>query len=184
MAQRPVSPTIIFVAIAAVAMAASIGGCGGTDDSADTEPTATERPAEIGLPLVVNSLGEDQYLARANAICRKSWARMRKSFRRIQREEGSRLGKGELFDLASERVFLPGMQFWFDDITYLGSPKGHKERLEKTLYALQIGVFAAEGEFISSPAELSAIFASFSMLAGFNGLDDCLVEEQSPARST
>jgi hypothetical protein len=155
-----------------------VSGCGGSssDDSAEG---SINRPSEPGieLPLALVSLSRTQYLAQANALCRRSWADMLTKFAR--RRNDFKGNEAQLFAFYSRNSFLPHMQFWFDDIVYLGAPEGEPEPYEGALEALQAAVYEGQERRISSPAQFAAIFADFNRRARKAGLDECLVEADS-----
>ena len=138
-----VSRTLLLAVV--VAIAGAFAGCGGGDDASDASDTTVRSKsglpieAAAGLPLRPNFLTKVQYTARANAICRESWADM---LEELDRERRSRSGVSEedLFASISQNSFVLHMQFWFDDISYLGTPKGEKSELEAMLEALQLAV--------------------------------------------
>lgn len=153
-------------------------GCGGSS-SGDSAEDAVNRPSEPGieLPLALVSLSRAQYLTQANALCRRSWADMLTKFARGRNDfEGS---EAQLFAYYSRNSFLPHMQFWVDDIVYLGAPEGEPEPYEAALEALQAAVYEGQERRISSPAQIATIFADFNRRARQAGYDECLVEEGS-----
>jgi hypothetical protein len=164
-------------------------GCGDDDDTPDgTTPVAARIPTvrpdglpvrpETGLPLRINALTKSEYLARSNKVCRESWVAMLQEFDRYKRERGSSETDAELFAYVSKNSLLSFIQFWFDDISYLGAPKGEKQQVEQMLEALQLAVFGGEEQRISNPALFSAVFSSFNRLASEYGLDECVVDEK------
>jgi hypothetical protein len=160
-----------------LAVVAIISGCGGS--SSDAVGGSVNRPSEPApeLPLALVSLSKTQYLAQANAICRRSWADMLTKFAR--RRNGFEGDEAQLFAFSSRNSFLPHIQFWVDDIAYLGAPEGEPEPYEGVLEVLQAAVYEGERRRISSPAQFAAIFADFNRRARQVGFDDCLVEEDS-----
>lgn len=162
---------------AVVAVAVLVAGCGDEGESTGSDQAAAE--PRIGLPVFVNSLAKAEYLKEANKLCRISWADMLQEFDRYRRERGSREGEGDLFAYVSRQSFLPHMQFWFDDISYLGAPKGDREEVEDMLKALQWAVFSGAELRIGSPGTMAAVFSSFNRLAREYELNDCLVEASS-----
>lgn len=179
----------LHVLLLVVVLTALLGvGCGG-DAAGDGEgTTATARSearaadAETGLPLFLSKRTKAEFLERANEICRVGWNVLRKQFAHIQEKRGPRLNRKELFAFATKYNFMPHIQFWFDDITYLGLPEGEKRKeIEDMLYALQLAVFSAGERRVTDSDELSAVFSSFNRLAREYGLDECFVEGDSLA---
>ena len=158
----------------ALAIAAIAAGCGGGSD-ATGDPSTSEGSTAVIPPVKTSSISKAEYIPRANKVCDESWESMLESF--ASRYHSAT--KGKPFVEASENIFLPSMQFWFDDISYIGAPEGEKDQVENMLESLQLAVYKGEEQPVSSPKQLVAIFADFSHLAGQYGLDSCLVEESS-----
>jgi hypothetical protein len=180
--------------IAVVTIALLISGCGdGDGDSTEAGDRAgsdgnprriVKLEPEIGLPLMVNSLTKSEYLARANKICRVSTADMVKQFARYRRQQGSNQSQSEQFAYMARNVFLPHIQFWFDDITYLGAPRGgNKSQLEIVLQELQVAVHVGEAQSITSARQLVDVLSTFNRAARRYGLDGCLLDETSFGRA-
>lgn len=105
---------------------------------------------------------------------------MRTSFK--QRYKG--ILEGKPFAAASKNIFLPSLQIQFDDIQYIGAPEGEEAQVEEMIGALQLAVFSAQEQTVSSPAQMAKIFADFNRLALAYGLDSCPVEEDTFAPSS
>lgn len=159
--------------LAAIAIAACAPGCGG--GGGDTSSQAQPAKQKVVIPWGSGSVSKAEYVKRASGVCEKSWKGMLESFQ--QRYQS--VTHGEKFAEASQNIFLTGMQFWFDDISYIGAPKGEKDRIEALLTALQLAVFQGEEEHIVSTGQFSATFAEFNRLARQYGLNSCLVHKTS-----
>jgi hypothetical protein len=164
-----VANLVLVGALAAVA----IGGCGGQEDSSGQ--AKKESTVHIGLPVYINSLTKEQYLQQADRICRKSWADLLGYFVKYRRQRAGKDSEAAIFAYAAQEYFLPSAQFWFDDVSYLGAPRGDEEEVEDMLKALQLAVHSAEELRIPSPRVLVAAFSSFNRLAREYGLDACVV---------
>ncbi len=165
--------------LTAVLVAASVAvatGCG--SDSGDRTITVTVT-REPGLPTHVSSMTKAAYIAHADRICRVSSTNMHRDYATYREEKGSQLSKSQLFAYATRASFLPHMQFWFDDISYLGTPKGDKTEVETLLEALQLAIFSGEERRVNTADELSAVFSTFTRLARQYGFDNCLVDEET-----
>jgi hypothetical protein len=183
--------TVIALLIAAMATFVIVAGCGSGDNSNDAAEGANSgsttvrtsepepgRPSEPGDPILTTSLTKAQFIERATGICQASWADMAKNFALYLRtRQGSKASKGQQFAYGARNNFLPHMQFWFDDIAYLGASKGEKPEVEDMLDALQQAVWSGGERRITSPEQMSLIFSSFNRLAALYGLDGCLVDE-------
>lgn len=165
----------------ALVLALAIAGCGSdsTEDptgASSTAATSQTPPKAIGLPLIVNSISKAELIAKANERCRESWPVMRREYARFEKNQGRQVASARL-----SKVTIPGhAQFWFDDITYLGSPEGEKQELEDIFKALQLAVYVAQEEKRPSPALLTGIFGSFNRVAEDYGLRGCIVNGSSP----
>lgn len=157
-----------------VALSAVAGSCGG-----ETKSMTVTVTAEPGLPVHVTRMDKSDYIARANRLCRVSTADMRKRYTQLNQEKRSQRSARQIFAEATRNNFLPHMQFWFDDISYLGAPRGDKEEIEAMLEVLQLAVFSGEEHRITGSAELAAAFSSFTRLARQYGIDECLVSAQT-----
>lgn len=164
---------MILVAVAAIGPI--MGGCGSSTDDDPKETTGRSTLQKIGLPVFVNSLTKAQYLARANKLCRRSWADMLNEFTYYRNRRNPNADQSRLFAYVSKESFLPHMQFWFDDISYLGAPRDEEVKVEDMLKALQWAVHSGQERRIPSASFLVAVFSSFNQLAREYGLDGCLV---------
>jgi hypothetical protein len=185
----------------AIAVGLSLVGCGGSGNTAgqgssasgaEAPRSATSRstestkrsaadfkkrpsfpvPGRRPIPSVAvrPALSKAPYRARANAICKESIARMSAS---------AKQAAGAPFSAHSHDIYLPGMQFWFDDIHYLGSPLGDAGQVEAMLQALQLDVWKGQEHGVSSAQRLTALFHDFSRLAHRYGLESCVVRPTS-----
>ncbi len=151
-------------------------GCG-SDDSAGSPGVAAANSGspDVNIPWGPESLNRAEYTRRANGVCKESWEQMLESF--AQRYQSETTAKK--FTEASKNIFLPGMQFWFDDISYLGAPPGEKEQVETILTAIQLAVFSGQKQTALSPKQLATIFSESNRLVHGHGLDSCRVSETS-----
>lgn len=169
----------LIALLVALLVAIAIAGCGnGTDDDSEATRDLSTVP-RIGLPVFTGKLTKAQYLDRANGLCRESWADMLREYARYRWERGGRESEAAVFAYSSRLSFLPHMQFWFDDISYLGAPEGDEVDVENFLKALQWAVFSGEERRISSVELMMAVFGSFSRFARAYGLDECVVDRES-----
>jgi hypothetical protein len=162
--------------IAAIAAITTLGCGGDGSDGTSKQDRDLSTVPRIGLPVFTGSLTKAQFIARSNEFCRESWADMLQEAARHRRERASKASEAELFAYSSRYSFLPHIQFWFDDISYLGAPKGEEEQVEDMLKALQWAVYSGEERRIASIELMTAVFSSFNRLAREYGLDECLVD--------
>ena len=182
--------TVSLVPLLALILTAGLLGCGdSSDDTAagDTPADAhsnSDRPRE---PAKATSMTKAHYIARADGVCKKSWAFMLDSFSRRYRAVSAHVDNasyfnasyGKRFQSASRHIFLPSMQIRFDDIQYIGSPKGEKEMVETLIGSLQKAVYTGWERRIRSPKQFAQIFHRFNRLAYEYGINSCLVYEAS-----
>lgn len=172
--------------IAGLAVAVITSGC--SNDSAKNVATTAgnlDRGTIPGTPVVTNSLTKAKYIARANALCRRSWADMYASFeqryplvaRRYQNEQDLNAMEVKQFGSASRHIFLPSLQIQSDDLHYLGSPRGDEQQVEAMLNSLQQAVYNGWKQRILSARQFAAIFHHFTILAYEYGINSCLVYE-------
>jgi len=181
MSRRILAPSLLVLATLL-----GLPGCGGSTDPENSARAIRFKP-EIGLPVDVDpTLQKQEYLARANRICRQSWESMRKdsAYDRSHELPGTPR-RSQVFAHLSRSSFLPHIQFWFDDISYLGAPKGDRALVEDMLKVLQLSVYSGEERRITSPAMISAVFGGFNRLARAYGLKSCIADanafEELPA---
>jgi hypothetical protein len=130
-------------------------------------------PGHKPIPVITvrPSLTKAHYIARANAICKESIEQMKKSVRAQ--------GLGSYFE-RSEQIYLPSMQFWFDDIDYLGAPLGDAGQVEAMMRAVQVAVWRGQERGVYSGQQMAALFSKFSRMARHYGLDRCVVRSTFP----
>lgn len=172
--------------MAGLAIAAVNSGCG-SNGARDTTSSASNpaRSTIPGTPVVTNTLTKAKYIARADAVCQRSWADMYDSFEQryprvalsYQNERALSAGEAKQFGSASRNIFLPSLQIQFDDLHYLGSPRGDEQQVEAMLNSLQQAVYHGWKQRISSAKQFAAIFHRFTVLAYHYGINSCLVYE-------
>jgi hypothetical protein len=162
----------------ALIVAAVAAGCGGDDGNASGETNPGTEFTSAVDPALVQSIPEGRFMLSAGSICDASWARMLDSYELLRRERPNS-SEGDLFDAASQQIFLPGMQFWFDDIDYLAKPPEDKDEVELMLAEMQRAVYAGQEQRVPTPRRFEAIFARFNRLARDYGLHNCLVTRAS-----
>jgi hypothetical protein len=166
----------MVVALMAIIVAA---GCGGDSDKGSTATRDLSTVPRIGLPVFISSLTKQQYLAQANGRCRESWADMSIDIPFQRRAQRAELNDSQRFAYFSRTSFFPRVQFWFDDISYLGAPRKDRVQIEDILKALQWAIFSGEEQHITSPELMVAVFGSFNRLARAYGLHECIINKES-----
>jgi len=152
------------IALIAVVVAAAmlVAGCGGGDDSSDSS----------------GSISKEEFIAKADAICKESSKRMEKElflFLRKNRTGGSlrkpSVAQNEKFIVT---VLIPNLQQEIKELKALGVPEGDDEKVDAMIAALEEGLETAEDETATVAAGTSdMVFGIASRLAGEYGLETC-----------
>lgn len=151
-----------FALIAAVIVAALLlVGCGGSDDSGSGK-----------------SISKEEFIAKADAICKKGNERMEKElfvFLRQNQNGGSlRKPSVEQNEKFIAGVLVPNLRREIKDIKALGVPDGDEERVDAIIAALEEGLETAEDDTATVAAGTSDIvFGIASRLAGEYGATVC-----------
>ena len=148
-----------LVLIAALAMALLAAGCGGGGDSASGE-----------------SLSKEEFVAKADAICKHSNERMEAGFGKFLKAKGvkslTKPSKAEYEKLIGE-VMVPNLKREIKELRALGVPDGDEERVEAMLSALEEGEETAERDPKAVTASSDAVFGIASRIAAEYGLEVC-----------
>lgn len=154
-------------------------GCGG-DNAGDSETAETVETGRSGHSvLTVSSYSVPRYVARANEYCEESLPRMLDSFARYRKEELPRMSESEIFAEGSQNIFLAGIQFWYDYISWVGVPKEEGDAFEHMLDTLQLDIYSGQEQRITSTEQLARLFDDFNAEAQRLGVTNCLVEPSS-----
>ncbi len=167
--------TCLARAVLIIAAATAIfAGCG---EEAD-KPEQTRSLAaidEAGLPLTINSLTRAEHIIRVDEFCRGSIADMRKDLVIYRRKQfGPKVSDRRVFAYASKNSLFPHLQFWFDDISWMGAPEGDKRVLEDMLETLQLAVLDGQAKRVTNARQLASFFDDYNRKALQYGLSDCL----------
>jgi hypothetical protein len=160
-------------------------GCGGTD--AGNNAATAETKEGLIPPVLTSKRNKTEYVARSNELCAEYWGRMLESFReryprvarRFRNAPSLRPSEEKRFQSATRLIFLAGLQAIFDDVHYLGAPKGEEQRAEAMLTALQKSVYDGFERRIRTPRQFSELFHRFNVLAYRYGMNNCLVYEST-----
>ena len=133
-----------------------VAGCGGGDDSSG------------------ESISKEEFIAKADAICKQGNERMEAGFaKRLKGVKSlNKLKKGEYEQLISE-VMVPSLEKEIEELRALGVPEGDEERVEAMLAALEEGQETAERNPAAVNASSDAVFGIASRLASEYGLEVC-----------
>ena len=142
------------VAIASVVITLAVAGCGGSSSG--------------------ESISKEEFIAKADAICKKSNERMAKGFGKLL--EGSpnlaKLSAAQERKLVDE-VMVPGLEREVAELRKLGVPAGDEEKVNAMLEALEEGVETAERDPQAVANSSDAVFGIASRIAGEYGLEVC-----------
>jgi hypothetical protein len=172
--------------------------CGGGEDStsssssppsstATTSGTTTRAyPARASTIATVSAgITKAQFVARANQICRRGWRKVLQNFSEFSSWQSHKLSREELFEKSVRLSFLPGLNFLvFDDLHGLPVPASQKSRAEEVVSEMLVAnERGQEVVDVSTPAELSALFAGYNRTARQYGLESCLVNSARLAKA-
>ena len=151
------------IALIAVVIAAAmlVAGCGGGGDSSGS-----------------GSISKEEFIAKADAICKKSNKQMEAEifkYLRQNRVKGS-LRKPSVEDNEKfiEAVLIPNLEREIKELKALGVPSGDEEKVDAMISALEEGLETAKNEPETVAAGSSdIIFGIASRLAGEYGLETC-----------
>ncbi|HWA53325.1 MAG TPA: hypothetical protein VG816_04055 [Solirubrobacterales bacterium] len=152
-------PIALVAAVIAVAML--VAGCGGGGDSSST-----------------SSISKEEFIAKADAICKKSNKQMEAEifkYLRHNRVKGS-LRKPSVEDNEKfiEAVLIPNLEREIKELKALGVPAGDEEKVGAMISALEEGLETAKTEPETVAAGSSdIIFGIASRLAGEYGIETC-----------
>lgn len=142
------------LALTAALIAALIAaGCGGSDGE---------------------SISKEAFIAKADAICRKSNERMEAGFASVLKDirNVTKLKPAEYEEVVDE-VMVPNIEREIEQLKALGIPAGDEERVEAMLAALEEGKETAERNPEAVNASSDAVFGIASRIADEYGLEVC-----------
>ncbi len=146
----------LLALIAALVVALLGAGCGGGSSSSG------------------ESISKEEFVAKADAICKRSNERMEAGFGKILKDAKSltKPSKAEYEMLVSE-VMVPNLKREVAELRALGIPDGDEERVDAMLSALEEGEETAERNPKAVTASSDAVFGIASRIAGEYGLEVC-----------
>jgi hypothetical protein len=173
---------LIKVAALALAGVASLGalGCGSqAGDDTRSEPPRRTYPVEASTTVeTVPDLDKEEFLVRANEICRTDQIALQEDFADYLAEQKPGKDQKDVFAYAAYSFLLPRIQYQFDFILQVGGPSGEEADVEEVLGAMQYAIETLEKERVPTPAKLSMGFTDFNQLAYEYGMDDCPVDRE------
>lgn len=140
--------------IAAVAVALAIAGCGGGDSS--------------------GSISKEEFIAKADAICKKSNSRMEAAFGKfLQGNPNLTKTTGPKFERLVGDVMVPNLKREVEELRALEIPDGGEEKVNAMIAALEEGVETAERDPQAVTNSSDVVFGISSRIAGEYGLEVC-----------
>jgi hypothetical protein len=163
--------------VAAIALAAMVAGCGGDNGGASAETGAKTYSVEANTTVTTTSISKGRFISRVNQTCREAWVIILDNYRVHSSTQDPKLSKRERFAEAIRLSVLAGIDFHiFDNIRFLGAPRGEAREVEEIIGPMQFAVEQGQqGVHVTSIARLSSLFTDFNQRAHQYGLDDCLV---------
>ncbi len=147
-------PIALFAAI--VAMALLFAGCGGGSDSS-------------------KSISKEEFIAKADAICKQSNERMAAAFGKFLKDNPdlTKPSDPRLQPLVGD-VMVPNLKREIEELKELGIPDGDQEKVDAMISALEEGLETAENDPKAVTGTSSdAIFGIASRIGGEYGLKVC-----------
>jgi hypothetical protein len=161
-------------------------GSSGENSASSSSSTATASgtttrafPARASTTATIaTGLTKAQFVARANEVCRHGWHEVLENFSEYSGWQSHKLSKEELFEKSVRLSFLPGLNFHvFDDLHSLPVPASQKSPMEELVSQMLVAnERGQEVVDVSTPAQLSALFAGYNQTAREYGLTSCLVD--------
>jgi hypothetical protein len=153
------SKRLILLLAGAMAIGAVAAGCGGSDDDSDT-----------------TALTKQQFIAQADAICKKGNAEIDEGFESFAKENGLPKNQEPTDEQGTElveTVIVPSIQTQSEGIRSLGAPDGDEDEISAMLDSLDEGIEEVEEEPEALFTSKSDPFAEPNKLAKAYGLEVC-----------
>ena len=145
-----------FVA-AAMVIALVVAGCGGD-----------------GSSTAASTISKEEYIAKADAICKKGTERLQKALFGLLKEQRN---LAKVSEAKQEKivttVMVPSVSREVDELRALGVPDGDEEKVDAIVAALEEGVETAERNPEVVTKSSDAVFGIASRIAGEYGLKAC-----------
>jgi hypothetical protein len=145
---------LIIVVVATVLFA----GCGGDDSSSSA-----------------NSISKEEFIAKANAVCKRSNKRMEVAFAKFLKanRDIKKPTDPALQQLVGD-VMVPSIKREIEELRALGIPDGDEEKVEAMVSALEEGLETAEDNpKVVTSTSSDTIFGIASRIASEYGLETC-----------
>jgi hypothetical protein len=155
-----------------------LAGCGGeAGDTSSNRPGLTYS-VRAETTVTAGKFSEEEVFARAENMCTNRQTLIRNRFEDYAAER-PRSSREQLIKGASYSLFLPGVQFIFDDLRLTGAPEGDDDaaaQIEEMVGVMQYAIESGQKDFPRSVKEIEALFRDFNRLARAYGFDQCTVD--------
>jgi hypothetical protein len=121
---------------------------------------------------------EEDVYARAENMCTNRQTLIRNRFEEYEALR-PQFSRARLIKGASYSLFLPGVQFIFDDLKLTGAPEGDEDaaaRIEEMIGAMQYAIETGQSDYPRSVKEVEDLFRAYNRLARAYGFDQCTVD--------
>lgn len=174
-----ISTKLVSLFIAALFLVASAAGCGGGQDTSNSNPGNSDGVFSVRADTTVTdtSLSKAQFITRMNKICRHGWHVILADFAKYSGWQGPNLSRKDLYAKAIRNSFLSGLDFEiFDEFRFLGAPREEANEVEEVIGPMQIAVERGQRQVpVTNAGILEALFSEYNLRAQQYGLKDCLV---------
>jgi hypothetical protein len=143
--------------VAAMVIALVVAGCGGGDSST-----------------TAGSISKEEFIAKANAICKKGTARLQKAiFAALKNPRNlTKVSEAEQIKIVTTAM-VPNISREAKELRALGVPEGDEEKVDAMISALEEGVETAEQDPQAVTKSSDVVFGISSRIAGEYGLTAC-----------
>jgi len=148
----------LIVLFALLAMALTIGGCGGRSDQSSADVT----------------ISKTAFVKKADAVCAKGNKRMEVVFARfLKAHKDIRRPDDAVFEKLVGTALVPNIKREIRELRALGAPADDEDRVDDMITALEEGVETAEGNPQAAVKNSEAVYGISSRLAKEYGLEVC-----------
>jgi hypothetical protein len=170
----------LFLA-ATVLLGMAVAGCGGDGDDSAAATDGKKKSFEVQASTTVSpdrSLSKTTFIAQVDRYCRQAWKEILRNYKEYSRTLDTKLSQRQRTAQAIRLSLMAGIDFHiFDNVHFLGAPKGEEVEVEEIIGAMQEAVERGQRlDPLYSVAEVTALFSDYNQRAALYGLDgDCLV---------
>ncbi|HET8863447.1 MAG TPA: hypothetical protein VFM94_09380 [Solirubrobacterales bacterium] len=185
--------TLTFLAAAIAVALVALAGCGGDGEGGSSGEEDQGFTVRASTTMTTGKLPKAKFVRQVNKICRESWVTIRENFIDYSGWGDQGTDERKRIEPVIRLSLMAGIDFHiFDNIHFLGAPKGEERDIEEIIGPLQEAV--ERGQRLGplhSFAEVEELFSDYNRQASRYGLEDCLVDRselnkikaQLPART-